>query len=155
VNSRHLPFVQFEEANGRFRALVSIEGVLQMEGDPEIVLAEAADLYEHYLGEMRALVSAIESLRTSRKLVPARKVWRLGNLIFEFRSRLEGLSLQIDGLYTHLVRDLGVKRKWLEKVVILRRYVPTEELIPESLNWGRCEKGTRRVVQGLLHETRQ
>jgi len=62
---------------------------------------------------------------------------------------LAELSLEIDDVYKHLVRDLGAKRKWLEKAIIFRRYLPTQDLIPQSLNWGRCEKGTRRVAERL------
>ena len=58
-------------------------------------------------------------------------------------DNLSKIDLQIDNTYYHLVRDLGVNRKWLEKVVIFRRYIQQIELIPETAIWGSFEKGTR------------
>lgn len=150
VTLKKLAFVSFQPKEGGFMAFVSMEGLILMERDPALVLREAAKVYEHsIIVAMRPLIAEIHSLRRNRIPTPARKMWRLGNAIFELVGQLEQLSLQLDGFYDHLTRDLGVKRKWLEKVIILRRYLPEEELIPESLNWGRCEKGTRKVAEGL------
>ena len=126
-----------------------MEVFLSADGDPETILQEAARVYGQHVSEMRSLVTQLKSYRAQRKLTPARKIWEIGDLVFALRIGLARLSLELDDLYVHLARDLGVKRKWLEKVIIFRRYLPKEELIPESLNWGRCEKGTRRVAEKL------
>ncbi|NWF78348.1 MAG: hypothetical protein HXY36_07170 [Chloroflexi bacterium] len=144
-----LAFVSFEPSNEVFKAFLPMEEVLSADDDPELTLKEAAKVYEHSIVRMRSLVKEIQDFRDNRKLLPARKVWQLGDAIFELQYDLSKLSLQLDGLYDHLVRDLGVKRKWLEKVIIFRRYLPDENAIPHSLNWGRCEKGTRRAAQKL------
>lgn len=149
MTSDKLAFVAFEPKNGQFVALLSIEGLLSSDRDPEAVLRKAAKVYERSTLRMKSLVAEIQAYRAERKLVPARKIWHLGDAIFELTSQLQELSLEIDRLYAHLVRDLDAKRKWLEKVIIFRRYLPDKELIPESLNWGRCEKGTRRVAERL------
>ena len=141
--------VSFEPNDGNFRGYLSLQGLLLLEQDPEIVLTAACNEYQRSVEAMRSLVADIKSLRQSRTLIPARKVWCLGHAIFNLLDSLDQLSLRIDGLYGHLVRDLDAKQKWLEKVVTLRRYVAEEDLIPESLNWGRCEKGTRKVAQGI------
>ncbi len=117
--------------------------------DPEKVLREAAELYEGFIGKIRAVIAQMNGSRAERKPVSAHMMWEVGELIYELKEKLEGLSLEIDGLYAHLERDLNVKRKWLEKAVIFRRYLPRKNLIPESLNWGRCEKGTRQVAERL------
>ena len=126
-----------------------MEELISSDNDPEPTLRKAAELYEYSIAKMRSLVEEIQNFRDNRKLLPARKVWQLGNAVFELQDNLFQLSLQLDGLYDHLVRDLGVKRKWLEKVIIFRRYLPDENAIPQSLNWGRCEKGTRRAAEDL------
>ncbi|MHA1632843.1 MAG: hypothetical protein ACTSXC_08580 [Candidatus Freyarchaeota archaeon] len=119
------------------------------EKDTESLLDGAAKIYGLAITKMRNVVKQIQELRNSRKTVPARKVWQLGDAIFELQNNLQRSSLQIDGLYEHLTRDLGVKRKWLEKVIILRRYLPCQDLIPSSLNWGQLEKGTRKKAESL------
>jgi len=142
-----LTFVSFERDDHTYRAYIAIDGFLSSNDDPESLITRASKLYTSHVFEMRVLVDAISACRHTRHPVAARKIWQLGNLIFRLVEELKQLSLQIDGIYGHLERDLGTKRKWLEKVVIFRRYIPQEAMIPEHLNWGKCEKGTRRVAE--------
>lgn len=142
-------FISFSPSDGGFRAFMSLEGVMSDEIDLDHALPRAEEVYRAWISRMRPLVEEIRAARISHKLIPARTVWQLGNAIFQLTHDLVELRLQVDGLYDHLMRDLGVKRKWLEKVVIFRRYLPSEGLVPEGLNWGRCEKGTRRVAERL------
>ena len=146
-----LAFVSFEPSEGQFRAFLSMEGLFSTENDPELVLREAARLYERSMKSILSSIAEIRACRTNRKLVPARKIWQVGDGIFELSNELAKLGLQLNDLYGHLVRDLGAKRKWLEKAVIFRRYLPVEAAIPKSLNWGRCEKGTRRKAEHLAN----
>ena len=145
----NLAFVSFEPARGKFAGFLSIEAALSSERDPEAALAHASEVYGQSVAAMQSALRDIEAARASRRLIPARKVWQLGHIIFELKDELAELGLQLDGMYNHLSRDLPVKKKWLEKVVIMRRYIPEQAMIPETLNWGRCEKGTRRVAQRL------
>lgn len=149
MSSEKLTFVSFKPQNGRFVGFLSMESVISDERDLEIVLRNAAKIYERSIIKMSSILGEIRDGMAYRKPIPARKIWQIGQVIFQLRNKLEGLSLQLDGVYNHLVRDLGVKRKWLEKVVILRRYIPNKELIPKPLNWGKCEKGTRRIALKL------
>jgi len=149
MSKDELVFVSFKKDRERFTAYISMHQFLSSDRDIEPVLKEATQLYEHSIVKMKSVVAEIDRFRTNRILLPARKVWELGNLIFEFVEALAKLSLQIDNIYDHLVRDLHVKRKWLEKVIILRRYLPKQDAIPESLNWGKCEKGTRKIAEKL------
>jgi len=144
-----LEFVTFKKEQGKYIAYTSIKHFFSSDRDIEAVLKEATKLYERSVKRMKSVVAEINTTRNRHILLPARKIWKLGNIIFEFVESLERLSLQIDGIYDHLVRDLNVKRKWLEKVIIFRRYIPDEHMIPESLNWGRCEKGTRRIAENI------
>ncbi len=149
MSKNDLMLVSFKPNKEHFMAFFLMEQFLSSERDLEPVLKEASQLYEHSIRRMQSVINEINTFRKERRLLPARLIWKLGNLIFELVRNLEKLSLQIDGIYDHLVRDLNVKRKWLEKVIIFRRYLPNECAIPESLNWGRCEKGTRRVAEKL------
>ena len=144
-----LAFVSFEPSNEQFRAFLPMEELLLGDDDLEFKLKKALKVYQRSIVKMRNLVKEIQTFRDNRKLLPARKMWQLGDAIFELQHDLNKVSLQLDGLYDHLVRDLGVKRKWLEKVIIFRRYLPDENAIPQSLNWGCCEKGTRRAAEKL------
>ena len=154
MTGEKLVFVSFEPSNGHFTAFLPMEELISGDNDPEPTLRKAAEVYEHSIIKMRNLVKEIQNFRDNRKLLPARKVWQLGDAVFELQDNLNRLSLQLDGLYDHLVRDLSVKRKWLEKVIIFRRYLPDENAIPQSLNWGRCKNGTRRAAEKLRRDYR-
>lgn len=149
IISNNLAFISFEPQNEHFIGFLSLEAIINSEKDPELTLRKATKLYERSIIKMRRIVAEIQAARANRKDLSARKIWLLGDAIFTLKDDLAKLSLQLDNVYAHLSRDLGVKRKWLEKVVIFRRHLPHEGLIPKSLNWGRCEKGTRRVAERL------
>ncbi len=150
MTSQRKAFVAFEPINGVYRPSMFLDDLLATDGmEFEDLMRQAASMYGIAIGDMRLLAQEIEAGKKPRRPVSARSVWRLGNRIFRLTEDLGRLSLQMDDLYSHLVRDLGLKRKRLEKVIIFRRYLPEENMIPELLNWGKCEKGTKKVAQGL------
>jgi len=140
-------FVSFKRDKGEYKTFIAINGFFSSSGDLESLLNKAAIIYGSYISKMLASVDVIDVFRSNRRPLPARKIWQLGDIIFQLVDELSQLSLQIDGIYDHLGRDLNVKRKWLEKVIIFRRCIPEEGMIPEHLNWGKCEKGTRRKAE--------
>ena len=140
-------FVSFKQDKGEYNTFIAMNGFFSSSGDLESLLNKAATIYGSYICKMLVLVDVINVFRSNRRPLPARKIWQLGDIIFQLVDELSQLSLQIDGIYDHLARDLNAKRKWLEKVIIFRRYIPEERMIPEHLNWGKCEKGTRRVAE--------
>jgi hypothetical protein len=142
-------FISFKKSDEEYDAFIAISGLFSSNDDLGLLLKKASALYGSYISKMVALMGIITAFRTSRRPLPARKIWQLGDLIFRLVNELNGLSLQIDGMYDHLERDLNAKRKWLEKVIIFSRYIPEEGMIPEDLNWGKCEKGTRRVAERI------
>lgn len=146
MNIKNLIFISFKPYKGSYIAFLSIEYALSSEKDIDTLLRESECIYRNAINKMKSLINEIQKLRSHRIPLPARKVWQIGNCIFELTENLAKLSLQIDGVYEHLERDLAVKRKWLEKAIILRRYILDEYTIPDTLNWGKCEKGTRQVA---------
>jgi len=146
-----LAFITFDVSQQGIKTSLSMQGLLILEGDLDTIITSATHIYEEALGEMSDLLREREQLIRNRKRVPARLIWRIGDVIFRLNDDLAKLNLQIDNTYNHLVRDLKVNRKWLEKVVIFRRYIPQIDLIPDTATWGAFEKGTRRKAQALLH----
>jgi hypothetical protein len=147
-----LAFVSFQPKGKGFRAFLSLEDFGLDMSDPERKLEKASCLYCEHVLRMRKIVYEIRRFRQGTTPIPARRVWQLGDEIHRLIPKLARLSLQIDGLYDHLVRDLDVKRKWLEKIVILRRYIPSRRMIPASSSWGQFEKGTRKAAERLVLE---
>jgi len=148
-------FISFQKDEDKYNAYIPIKEFLSSNEDIEPSLKKATRLYSISISRMVNLVKEINKFRISHCPLPARKIWELVDLIFKLVKGLNQLSLQIDGLYEHLERDLKVKSKWLEKVIIFRRYIQDKNSIPQSLNWGKCEKGTRRkaelIQKGLLN----
>lgn len=145
-----LPYVGFEPEECGFRAYLVLQGSNKLDGRWDTALITASKLYSRSIASMRLILNRIDSLRANRAIVPAVLVWELGDEVFKLTNSLESVSVQVNGLYDHLVRDLEVKQKWLEKVIILRRYLPNRSHIPSDLPWGRCEKGTRRIAEELM-----
>jgi len=126
-----------------------MEDSLLIEKDPAIISEIAIIIYKDIIRNMASIIDNMKEYKEERKPIPARLVWEFGDYIFKLKIMLEAIELQINDLYGHIVRDLKLKRKWLEKVVIFRRYLTKKSLIPESLNWGKFEKGTRRKAERL------
>jgi hypothetical protein len=144
-----LVFISFEKSGNKYETFFPMEELISNEKDIERLAKRAAKIYENAIHRMLLIISKMNNQRVERKPVSARMVWQLGDSIFKLTRDLEKISFQLDGLYEHLARDLTVKRKWLEKVIILRRYIPEISLIPAYLNWGQCEKGTRKVAEKI------
>lgn len=149
--TKPISFVTFEPKGEKFLAFLPIETAIKNESDLESELSKLTDIYENSINKMHFILKEIQEARTNKKLVPAYLIWRLGNEIFFLTEKLENLSFQLNDLYNHLDRDLEVKRKWLEKVIIFRRYIPDEKIISRKLNWGVFEKGTRRKAEQLVN----
>ena len=149
MNKENLLFISFKPINNHFRGFLTIEAAFSTNLNPEVLISKATKIYDHSIRRMTTILAEIKTARLSRRLVKAHKIWEMGDAVFSLRHKLEELNLQIDGVYDHITRDLNVKKKWLEKAIILRRYLPNKNLIPESLNWGRLEKGTRKKAERL------
>jgi len=149
MKQKKLNFISFKPINDKFKGYLSIEVVFDGKKEPDKIINKATKIYKKNVEKMISIVDFTKKLRANHTLVPARKIWQLGNIIFKLKDELELLDLEIDGIYDHLTRDLKVKKKWLEKVIIFRRYIPDVNIIPEALNWGRFEKGTRRKAERL------
>ncbi len=145
-----LTFVTFKKEGGVFKTYIPVSQFLSSNTNIDDILKVAANLYEQFLTATRTELIDVNNYRMHNKPLPARVIWRLGDKIFRFVESLAERKLEIDGIYVHLSRDFNVKRKWLEKVIIFRRYIPDEYYIPESVNWGYFEKSTRRKAEELM-----
>jgi len=151
MKNKKISFISFEIVEGKFSAFLPIESAIEEKNDLRDRLLRATRIYENSVIRMRLIIREIKEIKLNKKFVPAYKIWELGEVIFCLVRKLENFSFQIDGLYAHLVRDLGVKRKWLEKIIIFRRYVSNKKAIPKKLNWGFFEKSTRRKAEQLIN----
>jgi len=152
MTSKSLAFVIVEPSKKGFTASLRIESLLSIEEDPEGLLKKVTELYEYSIGRMRSLLAEMQKRRLQREPIPARMMWEIGDAVFDLRNKMESLSLQLDNIYAHLTRDLQVKRMWLEKAIIFRRYIPKKNVIPKSLSWGHCRNELRKVAK-LLQES--
>ena len=145
-----LTFVTFEPKEEGFVGSVPMDQLDSLGKHPELLLNKATGIYARAIEEMRRLLSGMADLKDKRQPVPARIVWELGDNIFNLSHSLKQASLELDDLYAHLTRDLGVKRMWLEKVVILRRYIERQDTIPETLIWSKFYSAPKKAAMSLL-----
>lgn len=149
MKPKKLALITIEPDKSKFIAYLSLDDSLLMEKDPAIISEIAVIIYKDTINNMASIIDNMKEYKKNRRPIPAKLVWKFADHIFKLKLMLEAIELQINGLYGHIGRDLELKRKWLEKVVAFRRYLPKESLIPESLNWGKFEKGTRRKAERL------
>lgn len=144
-----LTFVAFTPREDGFTAAVPLEQLDGLGAHPELLLEKAGALYGKSVAEMRSCLSEMAAMKARRQPITAQKVWELGDAVFSLVGHLTDMSLEVDGLYEHLARDLGVKQKRLVTVITFRRHLLDKELIPASLNWAQCEKSARKVAENL------
>ena len=131
-------------------ASVPMEQLASLGEHPELLLKEANGLYAQSIKKMRLFLSEMAVLKAKRQPIPARMIWKLGDIIFNLSYSLKQASLELDDLYGHLTRDLDVQRKWLEKVITLRRYIENQDVIPESLKWCQFYPAPKKIAINLL-----
>lgn len=142
-------FVSFEPTASGFQASFSLEEAFKSNRDPAALAQKAEAVYGASIAKMLKLCHQLSLLRREKRRTPALLIWELGDAIFELRRELASLLLELDDVYAHLTRDLSVRRKWLEKVIIFRRYVRKRGVVPVEASWGTFEKGTRRKAEQL------
>ena len=144
-----LTFVAFTPREDGFTASVPLEQLDGLGAHPELLLEKAGALYGKSVAEMQSCLAEMAELKARRQPITARKVWELGDAAFALVENLSAMSLELDGLYEHLTRDLGVNQKRLSSVITFRRYLSAKELIPAALGWAQCEKSARKVAENL------
>ena len=144
-----MTFVAFKPGEEGFIASVSIEQLDSLGARPEASLQKASEIYQRSIDIMRSLLADMVGLKARRTPITARRVWELGDAVLNLVGELSRSSMELDGLYEHLGRELGMNEKRLGTVVTFRRHLPDKELIPESLGWSQCEKSARKVAESL------
>lgn len=147
-------FIAFEPRDGGYIASVPMEQLDTLGDHPESVLIAASITYERSIRAMRTILDDLDGLKAKRTPIPAQKIWEFGDAVFRLVEELGNSSLEIDGLYEHLVRDLGIDngrlgRYRMTRAVTFRRYLEDKARIPDSLDWKRCEKNARKAAEQL------
>ena len=155
-----IAFVAFEPREDGYVASVPIEQLDALGDHPEEVMREASKTYIHSIEAMGLLLDDLDRVKVSRTPIPAQKVWEFGDAVFRLVESLAYLSLEIDGLYEHLMRDLEIDkgrlgRYRMTRAITFRRYLVNKDLIPASLDWRRCEKNARKTAEQLASKSRE
>ena len=146
---KELTFVAFEPREEGFIASVPMEQLDSLGEHPEASLQKASETYQRSIDIMRSLLADMDGLKAERTPITARSIWELGDAVLALVGELSQRSMELDSLYEHLGRDLGMNEKRLGTVITFRRHLPDKELIPESLGWSQCEKSARKVAESL------
>jgi hypothetical protein len=143
-------FVSFVTESGQFQAQLHMLSVTALTDDLSHTAKRAAAIYSRRVSKMRHLIQAAEKRKLARKPVLARQMWLLGEEVIQCVSELAKLNLQLDGLYEHLTLHLGVKRMWLEKVIIFRTHLQDIKHLPHGYPWGLCRDSPKKAALALL-----
>jgi hypothetical protein len=153
LTESRVDFVSFEPAGDGFTAWFHLSETVTPPANTASLLKKASIVYKSHLGIMRLQIERMQGTKLRSQRIPAFLAWSLGDQVFRLISELRTQSLEISGVYAHLTRDLGVNRKWLEKVIVFRRYIPSADCIPKELSWGQCQTGTRRIALDIVRRS--
>lgn len=145
-------FITFEPKDSSYISFFSVDQIINSDIKPEKLSLQAQAIYKTHIEKMKAVIVEMETLRLKRFPRQAKSMWSLGDIVVDLVNKLSSINLEIDDLYAHLTRDLKVNRKWLEKVVIIRRYIENVAVIPKDFPWSKCEKGTKKAALFLIQE---
>jgi len=148
LNNHH--FISFEPSNDGFVCFLSFDGFVHSKVDPHKLSAKASRIYTYSIGRLKKQIEGLNEMRSSNRNIPARSIWEIGDTILKMIEELAKISLQLDDLYGHLMRDVPAKRMWLEKIIIFRRYIPKKALIPLGLNWGKCRGAPKTSALAIV-----
>ncbi len=142
--------VKFIPRTSRFAAAIRVDGQVGWPRFLDHVPKDLAEVYAMRIRNMRLILEANERRKRRGEPVLARSIWGLGNRIFLLRRDVElRFWMEIEDLYGHLERDLGLSRQTLSRIVTLRRYVPQMKMIPPGLTWSAISSSPKRFGEGL------
>lgn len=143
-------FVSFKKVDKQYIAFASLEALANPNIEKQLV-----EISSIYTSSIASMIKSIKTLQTEKKkehTMEAATVWDLGNIIFSLIDDLHNFGFEIDNVYDHITQELEIKRKWLEKVIILRRYLPYKLPILSNYTWSYFEKGTKKKAEAIALE---
>ena len=148
--------ISFKKRGGAYRGSVSLKHLAMLQDDPAETMSAATDIYVSTLREIKNWQSQVRELRSSKKALPARKAWDLGDIVYRMNTDLSERGCRLESVYDHLQRHAGLSPKWLGKFVTLRRYVEDSVNIPSELSWNRIRDSAKsfgRTISGKHDES--
>jgi len=75
-------FISFIVKDNDFQAFISVQGIVELEGDLELITNNAIEIYKYALNRLNILIIEKNNLVINHDKVPARLIWNIGNEIF-------------------------------------------------------------------------
>jgi len=142
-------FVSFKMEFEKCTASLHADNFLELSEDAEKLLSKASIVYKTRINAIESILNDIQNTKSKRSPLKARQAWQIGDEVIKLTNNLGKINLQIDDIYEHLERDLGLKKDFLTKIITFRRYMREKNLIPRSLNWRRCRTRPRLIAIAL------
>lgn len=142
----------FEPREDAYIASLSLRDLHSAPHDIDRRLNEAAYVYSDAIEKMRTILEENERLRKENRVVPAVLMWDLGNTIFELLDTVSSRGFEVEDLYTHLVRDLGVSKSTLKRVISARRHIPNRKMLAPDISWGSLKDAPKRYASEQIDE---
>ena len=125
----------FQPEEQNYLATLSLKDLPDVPNNLEQILHKASRAYDRRIKRMRELAEENQNLRRKRTPTPAVLMWDLGDEIFKLIEDLDACGVEIEDLYYHLTRDIGISKSTLKRVVAVRRYIPERITLPINSKW--------------------
>jgi hypothetical protein len=141
-----IKFLPWEDG---FTAAIRLRDVFEAPESLQHMLDSLAACYEMRIRNMRLILEANRRRKRRGQPVLATSIWGLGNRIFLLMRDMKYAFVEVEDLYGHLERDLGLSRNAISRIVTLRRYVPRLDMLPPDLKWDTIAPSPKRFAAGL------
>lgn len=141
-------FISFEPSGLKFDGFLSITAIND-KVNTEKLASNASRIYQKGIQLLKLILNKINIDKIENKSAHAKYMWQFGDTVYKIKNHLGVLGLEVDDMYAHITRDVVVKKRWLQKVIIFRRYISDGSIIPKNSRWTYFEENTKKKAISL------
>lgn len=133
---------------------ISTQKLIEIQNNYDTTIEECKKVYEHIKNNKRNQSNPIFR-------------WELANKIFLFVKDLENNGYIFANFTDAMIRDLELSQTYVNKLLTLRRYYPSKDMLNTNINWSKYreileisnqdyrEKCVARIITGEIKTERQ
>lgn len=126
------------EGKGTFTATIPLASIFEKEMVTHDIKASLKALERDYTSLVDDLLDIVSTLRSPNALEPRVLLyWQFGDRIEQYEKKYEDSIFFLDGMTKHLVRDVGVSEKILNRCRRFRKLYPDKDKIDPRISFDR------------------
>ena len=141
--------IEFKKRGGAYHGSVIMSDIPLLQGDPAETMRVVTAIYQNTIMDVRQWQRDVRELKDKGFSLSARKAWQLGEILYRLNTEFMERGCQVQHLYEHLERHVGLARKRASEFVTFRRYIDNMEIVPEDVMWNSIVKNVKSSSQAI------